>query len=87
MKDVPDSVVADGLREYETWRDGREAAIASGSMPSLSVRTATEWAASDLPLDRIGGDGIRRPGDAAAQPGLFDEEVAVPVDARPRTCA
>jgi ATP-dependent exoDNAse (exonuclease V) beta subunit len=78
MKDVPDRVVADGLREYEQWRDGREAAIASGSMPSLSVRTATEWAASDLPLDRV-GDGIRRPVEAVSQPGLFDEEVPAPV--------
>ena len=44
MKDVPEAVVAEGLREYDTWRDAREEAIASGSMPSLSVRTATEWA-------------------------------------------
>jgi ATP-dependent exoDNAse (exonuclease V) beta subunit len=84
MKDVPDSVVADGLREYERWRDGREAAIASGSRPSLSVLTATEWAASDLPLDRSGGESPRRPIDAApAQPGLFDAAVPAPVERVP----
>jgi hypothetical protein len=82
LKDVPDRIVADGLREYEKWRDGREAAIASGSMPSLSVRTATEWAASDLPLDRLGGDGIRRPVDAVSQPGLFDEEASMAAERR-----
>ena len=45
MKDVPSSVVDDGLREYERWQSGRAAAIAAGAAPSLSVRTATEWAA------------------------------------------
>ena len=47
VKDVPDQVVADGLREYARWRDRREAAIADGSRPSVSVLTATEWAAID----------------------------------------
>jgi hypothetical protein len=47
VKDVPDSVVADGLRDYARWRDQREAAIADGSRPSVSVLTATEWAAID----------------------------------------
>ena len=57
MKDVPDSVVADGLREYEKWRTLREGAIARGSAPSLAVRTATEWAASDeaWPAGMTGG--------------------------------
>ena len=43
VKDVPEQVVADGLREYGEWRDDREAAIAHGSTPSVTVRTATEW--------------------------------------------
>src|SRR5262245_2461088 len=43
VKDVPEQVVAAGLREYGEWRDDREAAIASGSAPSITVRTATEW--------------------------------------------
>ncbi|OFV92572.1 MAG: hypothetical protein A3H95_06670 [Acidobacteria bacterium RIFCSPLOWO2_02_FULL_64_15] len=47
MKDVPASVVSEGLREYEKWRTLREQAIARGSTPSLLVRTATEWAASE----------------------------------------
>ena len=34
IKDVPDQVVADGLRDYARWRDRREAAIADGSRPS-----------------------------------------------------
>src|SRR5439155_23360637 len=44
-KDVADAVVAEGLKEYEQWREGREMAIATGAKPSLAVRTATEWAA------------------------------------------
>jgi ATP-dependent helicase/nuclease subunit A len=75
MKDVPEAVVADGLREYERWREGRETAIAKGAIPSLSVRTATEWAAD---VDS-GGGGLPRVGPAAPevlQPGLFDEEAA-----------
>ena len=79
MKDVPDSVVADGLREYEQWRDGREAAIAKGAMPSLSVQTATEWAGSDRPLDGA-VDHVHGSVGAASQPGLFDEEAPAPVE-------
>ena len=47
MKDVPESVVGEGLREYEQWRTLREQAIARGSTPSLLVRTVTEWAAGE----------------------------------------
>jgi ATP-dependent exoDNAse (exonuclease V) beta subunit len=47
MKDVPESVVSEGLREYETWRALREQTIARGSTPSLVVRTASEWVASE----------------------------------------
>ncbi|MEO8256741.1 MAG: UvrD-helicase domain-containing protein [Acidobacteriota bacterium] len=81
MKDVPAGIVADGLREYEQWRDGREAAIAKGSVPSLSVQTATEWAASDGRLDRPVVEAGRRPVVPASQRGLFDEEPPAPVDA------
>jgi hypothetical protein len=71
MKDVPESVVADGLRDYEQWRTLREDAIAKGSTMSLSVRTATEWAASGE-----AGPTVARPGVEVApvQRGLFDEE-------------
>ena len=71
VKDVPAAVVAEGLREYEQWRTLREEAIAKGSMASLSVRTATEWASADT----VGGDSTdaassARP--ASVQRGLFD---------------
>ncbi len=45
MKDVPPSVVDEGLRDYERWQSRLGEAIAAGVAPSLSVRTATEWAA------------------------------------------
>ena len=80
MKDVPDSVVADGLREYEQWRDSREAAIAKGAMPSLWVQTATEWAGTDRPLDPAVVDRVRGSVDAPSQPGLFDEQAPAPVE-------
>jgi hypothetical protein len=67
MKDVPASIVADGVREYEKWRTLREQGIANGSAPSIAVRTATEWAAGD---DRTPSP---PPGVDALQPGLFDE--------------
>jgi hypothetical protein len=67
VKDVPDSVVADGLRDYARWRDQREAAIAGGSRPSVSVLTATEWAAID---DTPGEE----PEPVSEQRGLFDDE-------------
>ena len=63
MKDVPDAVVAEGLREYEQWRTPREEAIAKGSMASLSVRTATEWASADADRRRFD-----RRGAAAREP-------------------
>jgi hypothetical protein len=45
-----------------------------------SVQTATEWAARSAARS-TGGEDIRRPMDAVAvQPGLFDEEVAVPAE-------
>ena len=73
VKDVPDQVVADGLRDYARWRDRREAAIADGSRPSVSVLTATEWAA----IDDKPGERLTRPGSAepvSEQRGLFDDE-------------
>jgi ATP-dependent exoDNAse (exonuclease V) beta subunit len=77
MKDVPESVVADGLREYATWRTTREESIASGSKLSLSVRTATAWAASpeaDDPSHKEGGfQSVPRDETPSEQRGLFDE--------------
>jgi ATP-dependent helicase/nuclease subunit A len=74
MKDVPESVVADGLREYRIWETARDAAIRNGATPSLAVRTATEWSASGA------GDGDEeqtRETDAYEPPvqrGLFEDE-------------
>jgi ATP-dependent exoDNAse (exonuclease V) beta subunit len=73
VKDVPDKVVAEGLRDYARWRDQREAAIADASRPSVSVLTATEWAA----IDDTPGKGLTRLGTAepvSEQRGLFDDE-------------
>ena len=45
-KDVSPGVVAEGERRYIAWRLRREQAIAAGTVPSINVRTAREWAAS-----------------------------------------
>src|SRR5439155_12468198 len=82
MKDVPDAVVQEGLREYERWRTNREQTIARGSTPSLAVRTATEWAASERgeETERV----ERAIDDVGAQPGLFDDPAQT---VRPRATA
>ena len=73
VKDVPDKVVADGRREYDRWCDLRAEAIARGSRPSVSILTATEWAA--IEEGEAGSSPVRsaRPGGPSEQPGLFDE--------------
>jgi len=79
MKDVPESIVQEGLREYERWRTTREQTIATGSPPSLNIRTATEWAASDPATEGKTTDrSSEKPG---AQPGLFDDASADVVSA------
>ncbi|MDR1990103.1 MAG: PD-(D/E)XK nuclease family protein, partial [Acidobacteriaceae bacterium] len=45
VKDVPRDVVADGRANYDRWKLSRHEAVASGSVPSLGVSTAREWAA------------------------------------------
>ena len=55
-KDVSAEVVAAGERRYRTWRQQREQAIAAGTVPSLKVKTATEWATAG---SRDSGSGIR----------------------------
>ena len=44
-RDVAPEVIASGQQEYMAWRRAREAAIETGVVPSLRVRTTTEWAA------------------------------------------
>jgi len=80
-KDVAGSVVAEGLREYEQWRDRRADAIAHGSIASLSVRSATEWAADDLDRGEPAAAGAGAP---VVQRGLFEEEIAAPGETAPR---
>jgi ATP-dependent helicase/nuclease subunit A len=75
MKDVPESVVADGLRAYRTWETTRDAAIRNGSAPSLTVRTATEWSASDAgPAGDEQPSGEPEPDEPPVQRGLFEDE-------------
>jgi ATP-dependent exoDNAse (exonuclease V) beta subunit len=83
VKDVPQSVLQSGLIEYEKWRSGLASTIADGSTPSVSVRTATEWAATDewsgtadVPSTGASPVDPRVPRAlplTLAQPGLFDE--------------
>jgi len=91
VKDVPEAVVAEGLREYGQWRDAREHAIARGSAPSLNVRTVTEWAAeggeiSDFRFQISDSDQTLDVG-AVRQVGLFDappapdDSVRLPLEA------
>src|SRR6185295_11444455 len=77
MKDVPEAVVAEGMLGYDTWRLRREAAIATGSVPSVSVRTATQWAAT---FDEHGAAPVATASDprSTVQRSLFDEPAAVP---------
>jgi ATP-dependent exoDNAse (exonuclease V) beta subunit len=75
-KDVAGSVVAEGLREYEQWRNARADAIAKGSIASVSVRTATEWAAENLAPGEPAAAGAAS--GPVGQRGLFDDDTTVP---------
>ncbi len=46
-KDVPPQVIEDGANTYDRWKAERQAALARGSTPWVSVSTMTEWAADD----------------------------------------
>ncbi len=82
MKDVPEAVVEEGLREYTKWRTLRGRAIASGSTPSIAVQTATEWAASGDRIDVAGGLIVEVPA-SPVQGGLFEGAPETPADPRP----
>jgi len=77
MKDVPDAVVAEGIRDYNAWRADREEAIARGAAASMTVRTATEWAAS-MDDATLLPETMPDAGGAAIQRGLFDEPAPAP---------
>ena len=74
MKDVPEAVISEGLREYRIWKAAREASIAEASMPSLIVRTATEWAAGGERLPPVAVP--TEVPEPFVQRGLFDDESA-----------
>ena len=44
VKDVAPQVVEAGLADYKAWRDGNDAAVVSGSRPSIAAQTVTQWA-------------------------------------------
>jgi len=72
VKDVPESVLQEGRQEYDQWRARLAATIASGSAASMSVQTATEWAAtSETFTARTALRARLLP--SILQPGLFDE--------------
>jgi ATP-dependent exoDNAse (exonuclease V) beta subunit len=49
VKDVAPKIVEAGLADYRAWREGSDAAIASGSKPSVAIQTATHWAKTGAP--------------------------------------
>jgi ATP-dependent exoDNAse (exonuclease V) beta subunit len=61
-KDVAPETVAAGERRYRAWRQQREQVIAAGKVPSLKVKTATEWARQSGIRDQGSGIGDSEPG-------------------------
>ncbi len=73
-KDVSPAVVEDGVREFQRWQARKAEAIATSAVPSVAVRTATEWAAdpgSDLVA--TAGTELFSAASAPRQGGLFDD--------------
>jgi hypothetical protein len=87
MKDVPQSVVNEGLRDYQRWQDRHADAVAAGSTATLHVRTVTEWAAdAAADLSVFGAATALVAPSAPVQYGLFEappERPAPPVVAVP----
>ncbi len=75
-KDVSDEVVASGERRYIDWRNARAAAIDRGRTPSLTVRTASEWAA-------VGGGAVAAPAAMDVPPRTVDVVVLDTSPGRP----
>jgi len=57
-RDVAPEVIAAGQREYMAWNSAREEALTAGAVPSLRIRTTTEWA------DGPGGPPFSAPGSS-----------------------
>ena len=71
LKNTDDEVVAKDVETYETWRKGIGSCRRAGAVPSLRVRTATDYAhakprahasAPDVTVVEVGTNGSTRPG-------------------------
>jgi ATP-dependent exoDNAse (exonuclease V) beta subunit len=49
VKNVAPQIVEAGLADYKAWRHGNDAAVVSGSLPSIAAQTVTQWAKAGLP--------------------------------------
>ena len=73
-KEVPESVVAQGLRDYRRWETTRAHALRDGGLPSLTAQTVTEWAAdptADLSALAAPSGAVA---EAPVQAGLFEAD-------------
>jgi ATP-dependent helicase/nuclease subunit A len=87
VKEVPAAVLTSYRKAYESWRASRDAAIDAGSIPSLLVKTATDWASEEphfSHVDVIAVDGSES-GPSGARYGtlVHGSLAAVPLDASP----
>jgi ATP-dependent exoDNAse (exonuclease V) beta subunit len=53
VKDVAPKIVGAGLADYMAWRDGNDAAVVSGSQPSIAAQTVTQWAKAGVPQQEL----------------------------------
>jgi hypothetical protein len=88
VKDVAPETLHAGLVDYRRWSESRATAIAAGKMPSIEVRTATEWAmraapdAPAAPVDIIALDtDPSRPGGARYGTLVHAAIATAPLDA------
>ena len=78
-KDVPQSVVDEGLRDYQRWQARHAEAVRTGSTATLEVRTVTEWAADpSVDLSVFAAPQAAVGPSAPVQYGLFEEPPAPP---------
>jgi ATP-dependent exoDNAse (exonuclease V) beta subunit len=92
-KEQSESLDAEGLAQYRAWQHTRGDAIAAASVPSLRVRTVTEWARSDDPwplpemMPDVAVEHVARAGPRPSGPRFGSLVHAVlafsPLDAKP----
>ncbi|HUR33759.1 MAG TPA: UvrD-helicase domain-containing protein [Vicinamibacterales bacterium] len=83
VRDVPSSIVDEGLRDYQRWQGGLDRAVQAGSIPTLMVGTVTEWAGDGGtdPLTDVSAPMPREtapPGGSPVQYGLFEDPPSLP---------